>query len=407
MELQIGMKKTEIMILSLSAILALNLPYYIYCVIPLLLFYFISEIIVAHFERKHEKNFSSSLNLAMYTIILAIAMLVVGLLLSQNDKITNAIINFTFIPISLSFITILIHKLNNLKNVLPSKQSENLIEKNRIVNLHTDLIAKNIIGYFKKVAKKIYDKGQTLNLSDYEILKKFDSDYNYFKIQELDKLAHYLANINYTINEEDIEKIIDVEIENVRTDVFRDNIFLPKTKPDISIYVDRLLFYYSKTYHSLLDKFVILISEHGLIYTVDEILDLIYEKKKKLEIRNYEDYIEKDFTEYEIDYMSGIEFEHYLKQYFTKLGFYAEVTKATGDYGADLILEKHGVISVVQAKRSQSKINNKAIQEIVAAKKYYNATHGIVVTNNYFTDNAINLAKHNNIELIDRDTLFN
>ena len=62
--------------------------------------------------------------------------------------------------------------------------------------------------------------------------------------------------------------------------------------------------------------------------------------------------------------------------------------------------------TVVQAKRYFNKVSNKAVQEVVASMKYYNATSGIVVTNNYFTKSAIEFAEANNIKLWDRDKLI-
>lgn len=54
---------------------------------------------------------------------------------------------------------------------------------------------------------------------------------------------------------------------------------------------------------------------------------------------------------YEIDSMQGKEFEEFLKLLFDDLGYKARVTKASGDYGADLVLNKDGKTIVVQAKK--------------------------------------------------------
>lgn len=102
---------------------------------------------------------------------------------------------------------------------------------------------------------------------------------------------------------------------------------------------------------------------------------------------------------------SGIEFEEYLEYLFTKLGYETEGTKATGDQGADLIIHKDGIKTVVQAKFYSSKVGNKAVQEVVSAIAYYQADEGMVVTNNYYTPSAIDLANANNITLVDKDGL--
>lgn len=107
-----------------------------------------------------------------------------------------------------------------------------------------------------------------------------------------------------------------------------------------------------------------------------------------------------------IDEMDGIEFEYFLCDLFEDHGYKAEVTKASGDFGADLILYKKDEIIVVQAKRYSGNVGVKAVQEVVAATPYYNGTDAWVVSNSYFTKAAIELAERNNVYLIDRDELI-
>ena len=104
---------------------------------------------------------------------------------------------------------------------------------------------------------------------------------------------------------------------------------------------------------------------------------------------------------------NGIQFEQYLKNIFEKLGYLVEVTKNTGDQGADLILTKNNEKTVVQAKFYSSSVGNKAVQEVVAALKFYNADKGMVVTNSYYTKSAIELAEANGIELWNKEVLEN
>lgn len=107
-----------------------------------------------------------------------------------------------------------------------------------------------------------------------------------------------------------------------------------------------------------------------------------------------------------IDKLSGEEFEDYLFNLFKNLGYEVESTPASNDYGADLIITKSNEKIVVQAKRYSSPVGISAVQEVIGAKNYYNANKCLVVTNNYFTPNAIELAKCNNVELWDRDILI-
>lgn len=109
---------------------------------------------------------------------------------------------------------------------------------------------------------------------------------------------------------------------------------------------------------------------------------------------------------YEIDEMTGEEFEQYLGKLFEKRGFKVSYTKASSDYGADLILEDTEDIIAVQAKRYSGSVGVKAVQEIIGALKIYEATEAWVITNSYFTKQAEKLAETNDVFLIDRDELM-
>jgi len=107
----------------------------------------------------------------------------------------------------------------------------------------------------------------------------------------------------------------------------------------------------------------------------------------------------------EIDRMDGRTFEKYLENLFTRLGYRVERTRYVGDYGADLVTRKDGVRTVIQAKRHQSKVGIKAVQEAVASKGYYDCTVAMVVTNSTYTRQAVELARANGVILWDRDRL--
>ena len=107
-----------------------------------------------------------------------------------------------------------------------------------------------------------------------------------------------------------------------------------------------------------------------------------------------------------IDRMRGIEFEQFCAELFRRKGFKVATTKSSGDQGADLILEgKNGRRAVVQAKRSNSKVGNWAVQEVLAAKGFYAAQRAVVLTNNSYSNSARALAAANGVELLDRNDL--
>lgn len=106
-----------------------------------------------------------------------------------------------------------------------------------------------------------------------------------------------------------------------------------------------------------------------------------------------------------IDEMPGLEFERACAEIFRRLGFDVTTTKASGDQGADLVLEAKDRRIVVQAKRRRSKVGNVAVQEVVAAKAFYQADAAAVVTNHYYSPAAIKLARANAVLLLDRRDL--
>lgn len=108
----------------------------------------------------------------------------------------------------------------------------------------------------------------------------------------------------------------------------------------------------------------------------------------------------------EIDKMDGERFERYLNSLYKSLGYQSELTKRTGDFGADLILTKDRKRIVVQAKRYSNNVGIKAVQEANSARSLYHAVESWVVTNSYFTKAAITLAESNSVKLINRDQLI-
>ena len=108
----------------------------------------------------------------------------------------------------------------------------------------------------------------------------------------------------------------------------------------------------------------------------------------------------------EADGMEGHEFESYCADLLRKNGFVnVSVTPGSGDQGVDVIAEKEGVRYAVQCKCYSSALGNTPVQEVCAGKSMYNCHVGVVMTNNYFTAGAKQLAEKNGILLWDRDKL--
>ena len=100
---------------------------------------------------------------------------------------------------------------------------------------------------------------------------------------------------------------------------------------------------------------------------------------------------------------TGIEFEKYLQDIFSKLGYEVLPTKASGDKGADLVLERNNIKYVVQVKFYSTPVGNKAVQEVYSAKSIYNADKAAVITNNSFTKQALEDAASLNVRMVNGD----
>lgn len=107
-----------------------------------------------------------------------------------------------------------------------------------------------------------------------------------------------------------------------------------------------------------------------------------------------------------MDEMEGHDFEYYCADILRDNGFIeVEVTKGSGDFGADILAEKDGVTYAVQCKCYDKPIGVKAVQEVYAGRDYYDRMVGVVMTNQYFTQPAVELAQKLNIMLWDRGYL--
>lgn len=107
-----------------------------------------------------------------------------------------------------------------------------------------------------------------------------------------------------------------------------------------------------------------------------------------------------------LDQMEGYDFEYYCADLLESHGFIdVEVTKSSGDYGIDVLAEKDGVTYAIQCKRYDGPVGVKAVQEAYAGRDYYDRMVGAVMTNQYFTQPAVEAARKLKILLWDRGYL--
>jgi HJR/Mrr/RecB family endonuclease len=242
-----------------------------------------------------------------------------------------------------------------------------------------------------------------------------------FKLEIIrnDQIKHENARISNEIND-------DYRAKNILINLFASPniISYRKIQNDVSLATGLLYSFvedmekYQESHQDLSgQKFVQLTSElrnSDSSSPLDEIFDQINQLVKSLIIEILE---EREMEEFEnswhsnkslkqkspdFDQMNGHEFESFLGQLFEKLGYSVNQTKGSGDQGGDLVLFKDDVYTVVQAKKYQGKVSNTAIQEVVAAKKFYNCSQSMVVTTGEFTRGAVELALANDVILWDK-----
>jgi HJR/Mrr/RecB family endonuclease len=123
--------------------------------------------------------------------------------------------------------------------------------------------------------------------------------------------------------------------------------------------------------------------------------------------------------------IGGTLFEDYLVNLYRQLGYNASsiaelkrqgiIKMKSVDQGADILIEyqENGQIkkAIVQCKHYCNTVGNKAVQEASFAREFYNNKFqmniaiAMVITNNYFTPQAVEAAQHSNVVLVDRDQL--
>ena len=104
--------------------------------------------------------------------------------------------------------------------------------------------------------------------------------------------------------------------------------------------------------------------------------------------------------------MEGHDFEYFCADLLRKNGFYnVEVTQGSGDHGIDILAEKDDITYAIQCKCYSSNIGNAAVQQAHTGKSLYHRDIAVVLTNQYFTQQAKDEAKALSVKLWDRDVL--
>jgi restriction system protein len=246
-----------------------------------------------------------------------------------------------------------------------------------------------------------------VNNDNYHYVEKFATKYFAYNYSEDDfaNLSSLLQAKGCPLEPDILNEILKRAIEKIQYEKFKSHLLQFKSQDKQKIF-RYFLERYGENYEEFIKYLKHFFQEQNITFS-KSVVEYIEQTKKEMEIEYFEQTLLKSTQkqDYNIDNMDGYEFEKFLVSLFTDMGHKVDHTPASRDQGADLILLKHGEKIAVQAKRCNAPITNKAVQEVVGSINFYKADIGMVVTNNTFTASACELAKANNVKLIDGKTL--
>jgi len=271
--------------------------------------------------------------------------------------------------------------LNIINEMYENKKLTNL----NIDRLEKEIKSKNIWDIIRNYIEKYDDPiDEFRNLYDLLTLK--------YKIDVSKKdLTHLLFKLFNKKEEEDkLNKYNDLK-----------KIILSEHPETIEDFTDAFLKHFDEYDRKILPLFKKLLNEKE--FDIDDLNSLIKKRKKFMKINGFENNLYKinDHKLIDIEEMSASEFENFLKELFTLMKFKVDNTKIGSDEGADLIIEKLGEKTAVQAISFLDFVKEKDIQDVLKAKEQYYCDYAMIVASSFFTKNAIELAIKNNVKTWD------
>lgn len=263
-----------------------------------------------------------------------------------------------------------------------------------------DLVISFTDKYFRKL-EELDRKNQLLHWYMFCSSQEENTADEIVTLTEVIKKKYYL-----NINKKKMGKILKFYLSEISYSKFIQPFKTVKNKSP-ELYIKIYLNLYGEDIEGNLDSLLRLMKENFYGWGRPRLLKALEKRKEEEKLNRFEERLNagKNSVISNPENLTGYQFEEFLKKLFELMGYRVELTKISQDQGADLIIEKFGERTAVQAKRHKSKVGNRAVQEVVASMKYYNAHKGTVVTTGQFTKQAVTLAATNGIELISGNEL--
>ena len=106
-----------------------------------------------------------------------------------------------------------------------------------------------------------------------------------------------------------------------------------------------------------------------------------------------------------INSLSPDGFEFFIADLMKQFGWKAQLTKASGDDGVDVLCENDDGMGVPFNVEYSKKVGVSAVRDLEGAKKMYDCQEAILATSDSFTQSSKDTAKKLKITLIDGDLL--
>lgn len=274
-----------------------------------------------------------------------------------------------------------------------NKMVENIINKSELYEIYNKL--KLEVHNENYIIDKLFSIYNSLYKDEFEVILEDELQFSLLiesiKFREKVAIKSDYVDINTSILNIDINKYVNNSNDNDIIYSIHNELFDRIASYEKYLSIDDILdiFFYSKKNLDIFRE----IKKQQAFNEKERILNENFEKEEKV-INKFLDYSKIS---------NGYEFEEYVANLYSLLGYEIEnITSKSGDQGADVLLEKNGIKYAVQVKFYSNTVGNKAVQEIVAAKSFYKTDKAVVVTNNYFTKSAIELAKASDVILIDK-----
>ncbi len=151
------------------------------------------------------------------------------------------------------------------------------------------------------------------------------------------------------------------------------------------------------------EKVKIAVGIAGLI-----IITALYKLLRRAKLRINEKKREKHLQALEqsgIDLLDLAQYQKYIGALLTRQGFNLRTPEGSFNLGVDLAAEKDKCKYAVQIKRQTTPTSGAIVNDLEREKHRYGCDRSMIISNNYFTDDAVERAGSSGCELIDREKL--